>query len=332
MTESSDRQTQQTVLVVEDAPENIALISSLLRGTYRTRVATNGEKGLQIASSDEPPDLILLDIMMPGMDGYEVCRHLKAQPKTSEIPVIFLTAKSEMEDERVGLGLGAVDYITKPISPPILMARIKTHLRLHTQNRELRENYRALRRLEELRDNLVHMIVHDLRSPLTSVMGYLDLLMDSETSVFTPEDRELLEVARSSAETLHEMVSAVLDVNRMESQEIKLNLTNCQLVTLANEALSKLQPLRQERNLILDVPEEPVIIRADAGLLVRVIRNLLANALKFTAPDGEISLIVRPSEDRVRVVIKDDGIGIPPEYHKRIFDKFGQVESSDLKQ
>jgi putative two-component system response regulator len=117
-----------TILVVDDTPDNLTLVSNLLKSDYRVRVAINGEKALKIAFSDTPPDLILLDVMMPGMDGYEVCQHLRSNPKTAHIPIIFLTAKSEVEDERKGLSLGASDYITKPISPPILEARVKTHL------------------------------------------------------------------------------------------------------------------------------------------------------------------------------------------------------------
>ena len=127
------------ILVVDDTPDNLSMINNLLKGSYRVRVANNGEKGLKIAFSDSPPDLILLDIMMPVMDGYETCRQLKLNPATRDIPVIFLTAKNEVEDEERGLALGAVDYITKPISPPILMARLKTHLTLKSSADFLRD-------------------------------------------------------------------------------------------------------------------------------------------------------------------------------------------------
>lgn len=125
--ESPDR---PTVLVVDDTPDNLSLMSALLKDRYKTKIATNGEKALKIATADPAPDLILLDIMMPGMDGYEVCRRLKAEPASADIPVIFLTAKAETEDEQHGFELGAVDYITKPISPPIVLARVNTHLQL----------------------------------------------------------------------------------------------------------------------------------------------------------------------------------------------------------
>jgi putative two-component system response regulator len=121
---------KQTVLVVDDAPESLLLITSLLKDSYKVKIATDGKKALQIACSQDPPDIILLDIIMPEMDGYEVCDHLKNNSETRDIPVIFLTAKSEVDDEVKGLELGAVDYITKPISPPILLARVRTHLKL----------------------------------------------------------------------------------------------------------------------------------------------------------------------------------------------------------
>lgn len=118
------------LLVVDDSPDNLAFLSSLLRGSYRVKVATSGQRALDIVAEDEKPDLILLDIMMPGLDGYEVCRRLKRDPESSQIPVIFLTAKSDVVDEEIGLALGAVDYLTKPASPPIVLARIRSHLSL----------------------------------------------------------------------------------------------------------------------------------------------------------------------------------------------------------
>lgn len=121
---------RSTVLIVDDTPDNLTLISGLLQSEYKVKVANSGEKALKIAAASPPPDLILLDIMMPGMSGYEVCRHLKGDPETRDIPVVFLTAKNDEEDEKLGLEMGAVDYITKPISAPIVLARVKTHLSL----------------------------------------------------------------------------------------------------------------------------------------------------------------------------------------------------------
>jgi putative two-component system response regulator len=155
---------QETVLVVDDTPDNITLMSSLLKDLYKVKIANNGEKALKIAASDSPPDLILLDIMMPEMDGYEVITRLKADESTREIPVIFLTAKVEVEDEKRGLELGAVDYITKPISPPIVLARVRNHLDLKhardflkDKNRHLEEEVRQrTREVAAVQDVTIH--------------------------------------------------------------------------------------------------------------------------------------------------------------------------------
>ncbi len=128
-----------TVLVIDDSPDNLTLMSALLKATYRVKVANDGQTGLKIARSGSPPDLILLDVMMPGMDGYEVCSQLKADVGTRQIPVIFLTGKSEQRDEEKGLSIGAVDYLSKPVSPPIVLARIATHLALKASADFLRD-------------------------------------------------------------------------------------------------------------------------------------------------------------------------------------------------
>jgi len=128
-----------TILVVDDTPDDLAVMSDLLKHRHMVKLARSGEAALRIAGSDSPPDLILLDIMMPGLDGYEVCRRLKRDPRTANIPVIFLTARAEVDDETKGLALGAVDYIIKPISPPVVMARVRNHLLLKAMSDFLRD-------------------------------------------------------------------------------------------------------------------------------------------------------------------------------------------------
>ena len=145
----SDR---KTILIVDDTPTNIGIISSVLKNSFRTKVATNGEKALALASANDRPDLILLDITMPGMDGYEVCRRLKANPATSSIPVIFLTAKTEDEDERHGFDVGAVDYVHKPFSASIVLARVKTHIALQAALQQARESQKQA-------DELLHCLL-----------------------------------------------------------------------------------------------------------------------------------------------------------------------------
>lgn len=147
--------TRQSVLVVDDATENIMVLDGILRADYKVRVATSGAKALKMAASS-PPDVILLDIMMPEMDGYEVCRRLKSNPLTRGIPIIFVTARGEEEDETYGFELGAVDYITKPVSPPVVRARVRTHLALYDQNRELEKKVKE--RTVELNDTRLEII------------------------------------------------------------------------------------------------------------------------------------------------------------------------------
>jgi len=150
------QQKQQTILVVDDAPENIDVLSGILRPEYKVKAALHGDKALKIAATQPQPDIILLDIMMPDIDGYEVCQRLKVDPKTAHIPVIFITAKVEIEDETKGFELGAVDYITKPVSPPIVQARVKTHLALYDQNRELERKVKE--RTHELNQTRLEII------------------------------------------------------------------------------------------------------------------------------------------------------------------------------
>ncbi len=149
------RDDRKTVLVIDDTPANLAVISGVLKDSYRTKVATSGERGLALAQGADKPDLILLDVMMPGLDGYEVCRQLKADPQTADIPIIFLTAKTEAEDEALGLRLGAVDFIRKPFSPPIITARVLTHLTLSAAQHVLAQQ-------NELLEERVQQRTHEL--------------------------------------------------------------------------------------------------------------------------------------------------------------------------
>ena len=173
---------EATVLVVDDTPANLALMSSLLKDTYKVRVANCGERALEIAQSDAPPDLILLDIMMPGMDGYEVCRRLKEQESTKDIPVIFITAMADVENESLGLALGAVDYIAKPFNKTVVRARIRVHMQLKRQSRLL-ENLAFMDALTEipnrraLDQTFAHEWARSLRtgSPLSFILVDIDL-------------------------------------------------------------------------------------------------------------------------------------------------------------
>ena len=315
------------VLIVDDTPANLQLLTGMLKERgYKVRPVPSGRLALQAAKND-PPDLILLDIMMPEMDGYEVCKQLKADEKLTEIPVIFISALNETVDKVKAFGVGGLDYVTKPFQFEEVNARVRTHLELQRQRRKLKENYDQLRRLEAARDNLVHMIVHDLRSPLTGISGFLDLALELGKETLTEEGLDYLQTAKRSTTAVIDMVSAVLDVSKMETGDMKLHLAECDLVRIAADLVTGMQSLKESREMILDAPSAPVTVVADGDLLLRVIQNLLGNALKFTPSDGWIRLGIEPDDNRVCVTVRDNGPGVPAEYQARIFEKFGQVEA-----
>ena len=194
-------------------------------------------------------------------------------------------------------------------------------------HRDLQDSYTRLRELESLRDSLTHMIVHDMRTPLTGIAGYLETLRTQEADRLSDDGREFLDVAMSSAQNLIEMVSSLLDISKMEHGEMRLEVSEFDLARAAEDVLAKLESLRAQRRIVLNAPSDPVFVSADAGLISRVIQNLVSNGLKFTSEDGEITVAVQPEDNGVRVSVSDNGPGIPEEYRERIFDKFGQVEA-----
>jgi signal transduction histidine kinase len=327
MEQRISREDVPNVIVVDDTPANLQLLTGMLKERgYKVRPVPSGKLALQAAKND-PPDLILLDIMMPEMAGYEVCERLKADETLRETPIIFISALNETMDKVRAFGVGGVDYVTKPFQFEEVNARVSTHLELQRQRRELKENYEKLLRLEELRDNLVHMIVHDLRNPLQGISGFLDLALTLEKETLTEDGLEYLQTAKRSTTEVIDMVNAVLDVSKMEAGEMKLRLAECDLVRIAADLMSGMQSLKEAREMILDAPPAPVTVVADGDLILRVIQNLLGNALKFTPSDGWIRLVIEPDENRVCVKVRDNGPGIPAEYRVRIFEKFGQVEA-----
>lgn len=316
-----------SILVVDDTPANLHLLTGMLKEFgYKVRTVSDGQFALMTAKHD-PPDLILLDVMMPEMNGYEVCERLKTDETLANIPVIFLSALNETMDKVKAFDVGGVDYITKPFQLREVRARVATHLELHRQRRLIQESYEQLRRLEQLRDDLVHMVVHDMRSPLTSIKGFLELLDMVEGETLSDDGREYVAIATKSAENLIEMTTSLLDVSKMEAGEMKLELGECQLIEIIRGVMEKLDSLRKDRQIILEATEDPKTVLGDAKMLDRVIQNLLGNALKFTPDRGCISIGLEAKEHGVRLYVRDNGPGIPNESLDRIFEKFGQAVS-----
>ena len=320
---SADTPSAGNVLIVDDTPANLQLLAGLLRERgYKPRPVLSGKQALQAAALD-PPDLVLLDINMPEMDGYAVCAELKRDPQLMHIPVIFISALTESLDKVRAFQAGGVDYVTKPFDAEEVGARVRTHLTLRRLQQDLQQRYEELQKLQGLRDGLVHMIVHDLRSPLTSVMGYLDLLRTTDTA--TPDQLTFIGEAFDGASQMAEMISSLLDINRLEAGEMPVDRQPVDLNELAAEALRSLGGLTIGRNVTLATAPGPVMCNCDAALIRRVIANLLGNALKFTPESGKITLTVSPAEGAARVEVADTGPGIPPEFLDRVFDKFVQA-------
>ena len=326
MNKPARAQKAPNILLVDDTPANLKLLSSMLseRG-YTVRAAVSGRLALQ-AVRNEPPDLILLDIKMPEMNGYEVCRHLKEDGKLKDIPVVFLSTLTETTDKVKAFVAGGVDYITKPFQLEEVEARVETHLELRRQKRRLQEALDELRSVETLRDSLVHMIVHDLRSPLTGIYAYLELIREAAGGRLPAKLRGYIEDALMSAKQMIEIVSDILDTSRLEAGQLKLVLEDCDLEGAVEESIAGLSSLSRTRKIRFARRERPAIVRADKGLVLRVTQNLLANALKFTPDGGLISVSISDAGASIRVSLNDNGPGIAPEYRERIFEKFAQVE------
>jgi signal transduction histidine kinase len=322
-----------TVLIVDDTELNVDLLVDCLGDKYELRVAMDGHSALD-AVAESAPDLILLDIMMPGMDGYEVCRRLKSHEATRDIPVIFITAMGEVKNEMQGFNLGAVDYITKPIIPPVVKARVRNHLELklareaiQDQNIKLQESYEHLRELERLRDSLTHMIVHDMRSPLMAIQGGVELIQMDVGDTLGQETTEDLQMTVESTRRLIEMVNTLLDVSKMESGHMPLSRQLCDLQPVTQQALDSLAPMTRHCQVTLEPPETPVHAHCDQDIVRRIMVNLLGNAIAHTPAGGEIRIRLLPNAHGARVEVSDTGPGIPPEYRDLIFEKFGQVKS-----
>lgn len=314
------------ILIVDDTPQNLRLLAGLLsKEGFEVRPVPNGRLALEAAFND-PPDLILLDINMPEMDGFETCERLKANETTRDIPVIFISALTETMDKVKAFSVGGVDYVTKPFQFEEVNARVNTHIALRRAQIELRRQFDALSELDRLKENLVHMIVHDLRSPLQGIMGFASILaMRSEN--LSEDQLKVINSLRENGARMNEMVTDLLDITRMEENRMPVEPARCDLREAAAEAVESLGSLAVDRGFVTAFPDEPVMVDCDPALMRRIIANLLGNAFKFTRREKEVRLELTVTEGAVRVAVVDQGPGIPPDYRDKIFAKFGQVEA-----
>jgi two-component system, sensor histidine kinase and response regulator len=316
------------VLVVDDEAMNRELLHDLLEvRAYTVLAASDGEEGLSIAR-EQLPDAVLLDVMMPRIDGFEVCRLLKADERTAFIPVLLVTSLDAREDRLKGIEAGANDFITKPIDSADLLLRVRNAVSTKRLYDQVARQYRHLQSLEAARDNLVHMIVHDLRSPLTGLQAYLDLLLMSPAATADGEIQEFAGEAKAIAQRLSQMITQVLDVSRFEAGKMPVAPQLVDLTQLVRAAVATLGPPPSGVKLVYDLPGEPTPAEWDPDLMSRVIANLVGNAYRFS-PKGEAVLIaLELREGLARVTVSDSGPGVPAEMRSHIFEKFGQVSSA----
>jgi two-component system sensor histidine kinase/response regulator len=320
-----------SILVVDDTVENLQLLSSMLqvRG-YEVRPVTNGRDALLAARSD-PPELVLLDVSMPEMDGYEVCARLKESAELREIPVIFLTALNSTADKVKAFEVGGADYVTKPFQMDEVLARIRVHVALRRSRLELLASYERLRGLERLREDLVQMMVHDMRSPISALIGLLDLLRTDPTCTLSEDAAKDLQYAVQAAAGLSGLANDLLDVSRLEENKLPLDRRPHDLVPVCREVLVRLAPLDRTRRLELDAAEAVPAV-CDRGVVQRVLENLVGNAMKHTPGGGRVRVSAVAGPERVRVAVHDEGPGVPPEARSKIFEKFGTVAARHERQ
>ena len=324
-----------TLLIVDDEERNIRLLKAMLMAkNYHLLEASRGEEALRLVS-ETPPDMILLDVMMPQMDGFEVCRRLKEDEKTRKIPVIMVTALSEKQHRVKAMEVGADDFLSKPVDLTELTVRVKSLLRIKAYHDKLFNSYQEIaaknEKLEELqkaKEGLTHMIIHDLRNPLTAISTYLQLAL-MEKKDLTEGQQTKISRCFFFCNELDRLIQNLLDINKMEEKRMQLQVENTDLETLINDVSDHFRADAEERAISLSFFKEEKIpsLPIDPGLMKRVFANLLNNALRHTLKEGKIEITVdfAPDKKHLRVAVRDNGMGLPPEYHQKIFDKFEQA-------
>ena len=325
------------ILVADDVEANVELLyDQLTMLGYRVVSALDGPSAVEVCFTARP-DLCILDVAMPagslGVDhratGFEVCRRIKRDPRTARIPVIFVTALNDATDRVKAIEAGGDDFLTKPHNRQILSARVRSLLRLKAATDALEDSYRKLRELEKVRDDLMKMIVHDLKTPLTSVLAALEMVMDGDFGPIGDEQRRALGDAEAKAEDLLALIGDLLEVARIEETTLTLDLDTIAPAAFLHEIVHEWSLRFEQEGAVasVDVADDAPVFRADRSMLKRVFGNLVQNALTHTAERVRITLAARRADDdRVLFTVADNGPGIPREFHEVIFHKFERVK------
>lgn len=336
-----------TVLVVDDMPANLGVLSDFLRDrNFKVLIAKDGKSAIRKAEKAQP-DIILLDIMMPVMDGFEACRILKSQESTQEIPIIFMTALADTVDKVKGFDLGAADYITKPIQQEEVLARITNHIHLRKLQCELEARNVELekrslesqeaRRIAEASNRaksaFLATMSHELRTPLNAILGYTDMLFEDAREFGLDNLSSDLDRVRTAGKQLLHLINDVLDIARIESGKMELRQESFSIQDMLTQTETMFRPLLalHKNRLVKHVEENIGAMEGDEIKTRQIVLNLLSNAAKFTR-EGEITLTVRREDEHLLVEVRDTGIGIPQDQLDQIFRPFTQVDNSHTRQ
>jgi len=328
------------ILVADDVSANVELLFDQLHVLgFRALSASDGPTALA-ACFEHRPDLCILDVSMPAGDlgvddrstGFEVCRRIKRDPRTKSMPVIFVTALNDTTDRVKAIEAGGDDFLTKPHNRLVLGARVRSLLKLKAATDSLEDTLRKLREVEKMRDDLMKMIVHDLKTPLTAVLASTEMLIDGDFGPLNDEQRKMLTDAEGKAEDLLALIGDLLEVSRIEEATMSLDLQEIAPAALLNEIVHEwsIRFQQEHATAILDVADDAPVFEADKPLLKRVLGNLVQNALTHSATAITLQLSARREGDGILFTLADNGPGIPPEYHEVIFRKFERVKNPNI--
>jgi two-component system, sensor histidine kinase and response regulator len=326
MVEHREKREKPTVLVVEDSPEDISVMTEILHGEYHVRIATGGEDAMRIATSDPAPDLILLDIMMPDMDGVEVCRRLKRDDVARTIPVIFVTAKDEVADEAAGFAVGGVDYIAKPVNPHLVRARVKVHLDLKRARDDLERQNEMLVQSARMREEVEAINRHDLKNPLMVIMNVPRALLTGAN--LTETDRKLLGMVENAGLKILEMINRTIDTYKMEMGTYVLNAAPVDVVAAIEQVAAAFLSLSEAKGLSVDVSVrgrplslgDAFHVLGEELLVYSMLANIVKNAIEASPQNGRIDVSLAEGE-AATMIVHNDG-AIPRDIRGRFFQKF----------
>lgn len=302
------------LLVIDDEPDNFDVIEALLHSEgYQLHYSRSGQRALTLLDSFQP-DVILLDVMMPDMDGIEVCRQIKAMPSFQATPIIMVTALTAKEDLANCLATGADDFISKPINGLELRARVKSMLRI-------KQNYDHLQSLLKFRSDMVDMIVHDLRNPLASILLSTEIL---RLGISPEKQQSKLDQMAIAGRQLQSMIDSLLLMAKLEAGKMVLTVTDVDLRELCTSVITNFEPIAAQKSLELttQLPTPGGRLSVDAVLIRRMLDNLLANAIKFSPSKSQVNLSADYLQTGARIQVADSGPGIPANLRQQIFEKY----------